>query len=517
MSGAGVLLAVEEAAAAQSESEGTEQGQGSAAEEAKALAAATEPSAPAAPSGRSAEEKPAVSSAGQASPAATARAKADKAPTATEADKAPALTPQASPVLGEPRAAAGIAMARSKAPSSHGGAAAIAPAAGSAPAGGARHTLRPEPQPQPEQPFQPLRLEEWMRGCPFVAPELTCGQTIALFRQRTDIECAIVADDRRRPLGLVMKHRFFRALGSRFGNALYGDKPITLLMDGRPLVAETDTTPQELIDLALTRNEETLYDAVILTRDGRTAGILTVGDLLGMSRLLQREASDRQVRTVRGAEGMIGRIAEAVERVADATEVTRGSGERIAEMAGLGREELDRMLDLYRLWHETAARQEASVGDLLERAREALGITQLISELADRSNLLAVNAQIEAARAGEHGRGFAVVAQEVRALADQTKLSAEKINRRLGDMAAAAETAAMAVREGKAGSDEGVRRVREAETTFERLWAFSSDNLNAAARLAEASREAGEVSEQIREQMAKLVAQLQNGSRLPPR
>lgn len=358
-----------------------------------------------------------------------------------------------------------------------------------------------------QETFQPLRMAEWVRNCPMLAPEQHCAEVVSLFRQRADLECIIVADGRR-PLGLVMKDRFFRALGSQFGNALFGDKPIAGLMDSRPMIAELDTMPHELIDMALSRDEETLYDAVIVTTGGLIAGILTAGDLLGMSRLLQKEAADRQIRTLRGTEGMVGRIAEAVEQVTESAAASRQSGERMAEIASQGKEELEGMLGLYRLWNETAIRQEDSAHDLLDRAREALGITDLIAELADQCNLLAMNAQIEAARAGEHGRGFAVVAQEVRSLADQTKQSAERINRQLRGMAGAADAAVQAVREGKAGSDEGARLVHNAEETFERLWSLSSDNLDAATRVTEAAQFAGAVTERMKRQLTKLASQL---------
>ncbi len=96
-------------------------------------------------------------------------------------------------------------------------------------------------------------------------------------------------------------------------------------------------------------------------------------------------------------------------------------------------------------------------------------IVAAVQDIADQSNLLAVNASIEAARSGEHGKGFAVVAHEIKTLADQSRESTDKVAKILHEIRKSVGAVVMATEEGGKAVQSGVEQSEAAGESIQKL------------------------------------------------
>jgi len=195
----------------------------------------------------------------------------------------------------------------------------------------------------------------------------------------------------------------------------------------------------------------------------------------------------------------------AEQTVASSEEMSRAS-QNISEITQQGLDNMVKLSEDIRGVNRSVE-HAAAVMEEVNRENAKIGdIVALISEIADRTNLLSLNASIEAARAGEHGQGFSVVALEIRKLAASAQEASRQIAESLGVIQRRVAEASDMVHAGFRSAEEGTRAAEEAETLFERIRAMTADVLRQAEGLRERNEQMLAAAGQVTEETGKTAA-----------
>ncbi|MEH6461349.1 methyl-accepting chemotaxis protein [Chitinimonas sp. JJ19] len=204
-------------------------------------------------------------------------------------------------------------------------------------------------------------------------------------------------------------------------------------------------------------------------------------------------------------------VAAAIEELTTSIAVVSDSAESVREAAGAATGQAG---DGERLAGQTAD-EIARIAEALEAASQAIttlnarsdeigGIVRVIKDIADQTNLLALNAAIEAARAGEQGRGFAVVADEVRKLAERTAGATADISAKIETVQRDTVSAGARMQEASGRIEAGVAHARELADAMERIRAGSQGTVNTLTEIADAIREQRVAANQIASNIEKI-------------
>ena len=146
---------------------------------------------------------------------------------------------------------------------------------------------------------------------------------------------------------------------------------------------------------------------------------------------------------------------------------------------------------------QSAQKVDKIISSLVTQSEQIGEITQVIDDIADQTNLLALNAAIEAARAGEQGRGFAVVADEVRKLAEKTTKATKEIADKIKTVQLKSHTADEAMEEARTLVEKGMTNTIEVESVLHEINQYSSKVADLIGQIAAASEQQSATAEQI--------------------
>jgi methyl-accepting chemotaxis protein len=210
------------------------------------------------------------------------------------------------------------------------------------------------------------------------------------------------------------------------------------------------------------------------------------------------EQSAQAAEVASAIEQMTKTIFETTKNTTTAAEASKNAGNAAVEGGKVVKETMQGMIRI----SEVVKKSAATVQDLGRSSNEIGEIIQVIDDIADQTNLLALNAAIEAARAGEQGRGFAVVADEVRKLAERTSKATQEIAVMIKHIQKDTDGAVQSMQQGTKEVENGKLLSEKAGYSLNEIITGAERVVDIVLQVAAASEEQSNASEQITQNIA---------------
>ncbi|CAK0741561.1 methyl-accepting chemotaxis protein [Gammaproteobacteria bacterium] len=209
------------------------------------------------------------------------------------------------------------------------------------------------------------------------------------------------------------------------------------------------------------------------------------------------DGSHRQSISAQSTASNVEQLTATIQRVAEQVENTHSISTRASNLSREGYEVVQRASNEMIKIAESVNHSSKLISQLGERSGEISGIVRVIKDIAEQTNLLALNAAIEAARAGEQGRGFAVVADEVRSLAERTAKSTAEITRMISAIQNETRQAVTNMEQCSSQAQEGVKLATKAADSLGQINQGANETLQMVRSIADATREQNSAGQEI--------------------
>ncbi|MBP8867054.1 MAG: methyl-accepting chemotaxis protein [Propionivibrio sp.] len=215
-----------------------------------------------------------------------------------------------------------------------------------------------------------------------------------------------------------------------------------------------------LLIVAMNEMQHSLRDTLLKTRDS-AASILNCSAELTSSVRQMEESADIQSSAAAAIASDVEEVTVSINHVSANTSETANFAQGANDKAQAGYEQIERLIARIGEVANMVRHSAQQIACLEDESEKISNIVSVIKDIADQTNLLALNAAIEAARAGEQGRGFAVVADEVRKLSERTALSTGEIEKMVAAIQRSTREVVGEVSQGVALVEESVHDARK--------------------------------------------------------